>query len=84
MRIEPSRCPDCGRVAQGFEEIVPVKAFVELCEESGEYQYTGESKVYWDSQVLDLNDEGVGVAHCQEGHTWEFTLEEEVTGAPTA
>lgn len=69
MRFAPYRCPECDQLAAGTVEVVQGIALVTFDDE-GDAEYTGETKIDWNSQVTVRDALGRITLECPEGHQW--------------
>jgi len=76
MKIEPSRCPECGAKIRGTCDIVPATALLDEVA-PGEFEYAGESKVHWDGQHTPETFEGLPEVICENGHIFPVHINEE-------
>lgn len=71
MRLTKPVCPECGGPAVGTCDTIPgIALFSGVDAESGEADWCGETKVFWDGQVTDRNDAGECLLICGGGHEW--------------
>ena len=73
MFINPDVCPECGAAIRGTCDLVPAVALVERDPATGEFEYSGESKMCWDGQTTETDDVGRWRLICLNGH--EFFAE---------
>lgn len=71
MRLEIPTCPECGKPANGIEEVLSATAWITEPDEYGEVDYKGESAICWDSQEVDEDEEGRAFVRCANGHFWK-------------
>jgi hypothetical protein len=76
MLFDPYKCPECGEPARGVLETVSGLALLDI-DEDGSAEYAGETKMYWDSQVMDLTDDNMATLGCPRGHQWQAKLVDE-------
>ena len=75
MIFEIPQCPECGEDITGTLENVPGTALI-FRNEDGEYEYEGETKMFWDG-LETIEDEAVRVpAVCAAGHEWQTKMED--------
>lgn len=68
MKWENPNCPECGKLVEGTLEQLQGEALVEP-DGDGEFQYQGETKVFWDAQTT-MQVEREDVLLCPNGHEW--------------
>lgn len=73
MKFEPIHCPECGEEADGVLERLSCCAYIEKDRETGEYQYAGETDMWWDEQRPILTEDGRYQLVCHNGHDWPVT-----------
>lgn len=76
MQFSVPFCPTCGQPAAGIWEIVPATAM--LLRDGDGFDYYGESKMHWDGQVPDLDEQGRVTLVCAGGHEWRAEMFEDV------
>lgn len=63
MRWQQNTCPTCAKPAAELAEMVAAQALLTYDEETGEYEYAGESRVCWDGQeTLEVDSSGRSIA----------------------
>lgn len=80
MRWQQNTCPTCAKPAAELAEMVAAQALLTYDEESGEYEYAGESRVCWDGQET-LEADGMQNLYCENGHDWWTAPVQEHEGA---
>lgn len=75
MRFDPLHCPECGELARGTCDLIPALGLL-LIHADGSAEYEGETKVLWDGQYTDTDEEGRVTLACPEGHLWPATMSE--------
>lgn len=76
MKLQTFRCPECGEIASGTLEIVQGKALLDFHGETGEADYGGETKIWWDTQETVLDERGDVTLVCSNGHDWSSAVED--------
>ena len=74
MKITPHLCPKCGSAATGTAERVPGIALLTF-DDHGNAEYTGETKLNWDGQTTERDDQERVVLLCPEFHYWLAEME---------
>lgn len=69
MRYAIPQCPECGEFATGVYENILGTALMSVDEDTGEFDFSGETDVSWDSQESVTNDKGEVELTCG-GHSW--------------
>lgn len=77
MIFTPHACPKCGEPANGVSENVPGVALMTYYEDGEEFEYDGETRMGWDGQTMQLDNEGKAELWCENGHSWAATIGEE-------
>ena len=72
MRFSPDICPSCGKHAIRTIDSVPALALMDR-DADGDYEYSNESKMCWDGQTTETDDEGRWLLDCGE-HSWYAEL----------
>ena len=75
MQFSDPLCPTCGQPAAGIWENVPATAM--LIRDGDAFDYGGESKMHWDGQVPELDEQGRVTLVCAAGHEWPAKMLEE-------
>lgn len=79
LQIMQDKCPECGEPMVGAADWIPGIAWLDRDEDTGEYDYIGETKVFWDGQCNAISIEGGWsdverrakmVLVCDQGHMW--------------
>lgn len=73
-RFDMPRCPECGEVAIGTSETIAAVALLIFDDESGAADYSGETKVCWNSQTTDRDAEGRVELWCDNSHCWRSAM----------
>ncbi len=73
MKFEKPKCPDCGAYASSTWDNVPGQALLTEPDENGEFDYVGETEMFWDGQTTDETEEGL-LLGCDCGETWRSKL----------
>ena len=73
MKFKPARCPECGELAKGTAETVPGIALLDF-DDDGNADYSGETKVLWDSQETVCDEDGRVTLVCPDGHDWQAEM----------
>lgn len=75
MKYDPIICDQCGETARGTLEKVWARAdFGHVDRETGEFEYDGDTEVFWDSQETEKHPEGGDMLTCPNGHEWPATF----------
>jgi len=69
MKITPSVCPQCGETVNGTCDQVASTVLLDR-HEGGTFEYSGESKMHWDTSTTETNDKGQSLVCCENGHEW--------------
>jgi hypothetical protein len=75
MRFDPIRCPQCGEVARGTCDLVPGVALLDVDDE-GEAEYSGETKMCWDGQYSETDENDDPILICPNDHQWAARISE--------
>lgn len=73
MRLLTPTCPECGEPAQWTVDCIPGGALIDL-DEDGTFEYAGETKMFWDGQTTETDEEGRLLVGCGE-HEWFSEVE---------
>ena len=71
MKFNPCKCPECGAPPKGTLETVPGLALLAEPDEHGEFEYEGETEIFWNAQKTDRDDDGRVTLECTNGHAWQ-------------
>ena len=82
MRLNPSKCPQCGQQAKGTLETIPGVARL-LFDEDGRAEYTGSTDVCWDGQETVLDESGRATLVCPDGHDWPAVMDDSDPACPS-
>ena len=74
LRIEPRECPECGSDIDGTADLVPGLALVSR--HGKLYDWEGTTRVDWNGQLSDVDDHGLRLVLCEEGHEFRARVEE--------
>ena len=69
MKFEHPRCPLCNELAVGTEDEIRGRALMAFDADMNA-EYTGETKVDWDSQMQIVDHRGHVLLGCPNGHEW--------------
>lgn len=67
MKFNPEFCPTCGDSIHGTVETLKGFSFLEFVD--GEYQYDGETEMWYDEQKT-ITKNGKALVQCAYGHEW--------------
>ena len=81
MRFDPIKCPECHELAIGSVETVPGIALFMVFDDGVEYD--GMTKIYWDGQTTDRDEDGKALLQCCNDHTW-FAAQDDMHECKTA
>jgi hypothetical protein len=77
MKFTPMQCPTCRKHAIGTVETLPgVALFLETdagipkTDANGALEYSGETKIFWEGQMTEIDADGNWELQCEEGHSW--------------
>jgi hypothetical protein len=73
MKFNPCRCPECNALPKGTLDWTPSTALMSADDERArnpEFEYDGESKMHWDGQETEEDDQGRVGLICPNGHEW--------------
>ena len=69
MRFIPDRCPECGEEIEGAVETLVGVAILQAIG-SGNYEYEGTTKLWWDEQKTVHDKQGRVLLVCVNSHEW--------------
>lgn len=77
MKFTPCNCLECGEPLMGTVETVPGVALMDQDQdEDGHFEYSGETKIFWEGQTTDVLDDGKWLVQCENGHEWAAEVED--------
>jgi hypothetical protein len=78
MKFEPDRCDECGGEVVGVVEQVQGLALLDPDGQGG-YEYAGETKMYWGTQIPLIDEDREVPVQCDSSHEWFATIDEHAT-----
>jgi hypothetical protein len=73
MRFDPCKCPECGGPPTATCDLVPGNALLQDLGD-GEFDYAGETKMCWDGQYTETDDDGKLHLMCENSHFWSAAV----------
>ncbi len=70
MKFNVPLCPECSEPACGLLEELQADANIDFDEETNEYNYTGNTDMYWDTQQPIETPDGRVSLICPNHHEW--------------
>lgn len=70
MKFDPMNCPDCGKPAIGTIDIIPGCCLFTSPDADGCVDYAGETKLFWEGQTPETNENDHVLLRCHCGHEW--------------
>ena len=77
MKLSVPNCPTCKAPAIGSVDLIPGTALFTDCDEDGNVDYYGETKVHWDGQRHENGENQLPLVTCG-NHDWESAIEDDV------
>jgi len=74
MKFSIQKCPKCGKEANGTLETIQGIALLNFDGDSADY--TGETKLEWNTQKTVKNRKGRITLVCEKGHDWKSEVTE--------
>lgn len=75
MKFGTPKCPTCGELASSTLERILGSAELTF-DDDGIAEYTGDTRISWDTQETVEDSEGCVTLACDDGHEWQSRMEE--------
>lgn len=69
MKLTRPNCPECNQEVSGILEVVQGSALIDQ-DQNGEWSYSGETKMFWDTQKPMIETRTRISLLCPDGHEW--------------